>query len=67
MSTHTAVPSEVEAESIVDLVHDCREISGVLGSFVPTVVRIPEARGALPVEISLDAVNALEGYDEYGS
>ena len=67
MSMHTAVPSDVEAESIIDLVHDCREISGVLGSFVPTVVRIPEARGAMPVEISLDAVNALEGYDEYGS
>ena len=67
MSTHTSVPSDVEAESIIDLVHDCREISGVLGSFVPTVVRIPEARGAMPVEISLDAVNALEGYDEYGS
>lgn len=67
MSIHTAVPSEVEAESIVDLVHDCREISGVLGSFVPTVIRIPEARGAMPVEISLDAVHALEGYDEYGS
>lgn len=67
MSIHTAVPSEAEAESIIDLVHDCREISGVLGSFVPTVVRVPEARGAMPVEISLDAVNALEGYDEYGA
>jgi hypothetical protein len=67
MSTHPAVPSDVEAESIIDLVHDCREISGVLGSFVPTVVRIPEARGALPVEISPDAVNALIGYDDYGS
>jgi hypothetical protein len=67
MSTHPTVPSDVEAESIIDLVHDCREISGVLGSFVPTVVRIPEARGALPVEISPDAVNALIGYDDYGS
>ena len=67
MSMHTHVPSDVEAESIIDLVHDCREISGVLGSFVPTVLRIPESRGAMPVEISLDAVHALEGYDEYGS
>ena len=67
MTTTSPVPSDVEAESILDLVHDCREISGVLGSFVPTVIRLPEARGALPVEISLDAVNALAGYDEYGS
>ena len=67
MSTHTSVPSDVEAESIIDLVHDCREISGVLGSFVPAVIRIPDARGAAPVEISLDAVQALDGYDDYGS
>lgn len=71
MSTHTFVPSDVEAESIIDLVHDCREISGVLGSFVPTVVRIPEGRGAMPVsmpvEISPEAVQALVGYDDYGS
>jgi hypothetical protein len=67
MSTSTPVPSDIEAESIIDLVHDCREISGVLGSFVPAVIRIPDARGAMPVEISLDAVDALAGYDEYGS
>ena len=67
MSTHTHVPSDVEAESIIDLVHDCREISGVLGSFVPTVVRIPDSRGAMPVEISSEAVSALVGYDDYGS
>lgn len=71
MTTHSPVPSDVEADSLIDLVHDCREISGVLGSFVPTVVRLPEPRpsegGAMPVEISLDAVHALVGYDEYGS
>jgi hypothetical protein len=67
MPTANALPSDVEAESILDLVHDCREISGVLGSFVPAAIRIPDARGAMPVEISLDAVNALAGYDEYGS
>ena len=67
MSTHTSVPSDVEAESIIDLVHDCREISGVLGSFVAAGIRIPDARGAMPVEISLDAVQALDGYDDYGS
>ena len=67
MTTHATVPSDVEAESIIDLVHDCREISGVLGSFIPTEIRLPDARGAMPVEISLDAVSALDGYGEYGS
>lgn len=67
MTTSTQLPSEVEAESIIDLVHDCREISGALGSFVPTVIAIPEARGGMPVEISPDAVQSLVGYGEYGS
>lgn len=67
MTTLHHVPADDEAETMIDLVHDCREISGVLGSFVPTVIRIPDARGAMPVEISLDAVAALVGYDEYGS
>ena len=67
MTTSHHVPADDDAETIIDLVHDCREISGVLGSFVPVVIRIPEARGAMPVEISLDAVNALAGYDDYGS
>ena len=67
MTSHATVPSEVEAESIIDLVHDCREIAGVLGSFDPTVIRLPESRGAMPVEISLDAVHSLSGYGDYGS
>lgn len=67
MTTSAPVPSDVEAESIIDLVHDCREVSGVLGSFVPTTLHLPEPRSAMPVEISVDAVNALAGYDEYGS
>ena len=65
-STHR-VPADDEAETIIDLVHDCREISGVLGSFVPTVIRLPEPRPAAPLEISLEAVHALAGYEEYGS
>ena len=66
MTTHTQVPADVEADSIVDLVQDCREISGVLGSFVPTV-RIPDARGAMPVEIGALTVGSLDGYGDYGS
>ncbi len=67
MTTTHRVPADTDAETIIDLVHDCREISGVLGSFVPAVVRIPDTRIAAPVEISLEAVDALVGYEEYGS
>ncbi len=75
MTASHHVPADEEAETIIDLVHDCREISGVLGSFVPTTVRLPEARGAvgsdtlgaMPVEISLEAIDALAGYDDYGT
>ena len=67
MTTHTLVPSDIEAESLIDLVHDCREISGVLGSFVPTTVRLPDTRGALPVQISPETALSLSGYGEYGS
>ena len=67
MTASAPVPSDVEAESIVDLVRDCREVSGVLGSFVPTTARLAEPGPTVPVEISLDAVHALAGYDEYGS
>lgn len=66
MTTHTHVPADVEAESIIDLVQDCREISGVLGSFVPAV-RVPDARGAMPVEILASTAAGLDGYDDYGS
>lgn len=67
MTTFHHVPADDEAETIVDLVHDCHEISGVLGAFVPMDIRIPAAREAAPIEISLDAVQALEGYSTYGS
>ena len=67
MTTSHHVPADDEAETIIDLIHDCREISGVLGSFVPTVIRIPDARGAMPVEISREAVDSLVGYGDYGS
>lgn len=67
MTTYNPVPSDVEAESIIDLVEDCREVSGVLGSFVPTVIVLPEARTADPVEISAFVAAGLDGYEAYGS
>ena len=29
MSAHPLVPADIEADAIIDLVQDCREISGV--------------------------------------
>ncbi len=64
MSTHTHVPADDEATSMIDLVEDCREVSGVLAPnlSLDTVLRLPEARAALPIEI--DAAVAA-GYGDY--
>ncbi len=67
MTSSHHVPADDDAQAMTDLVQDCREISGLLGSFVPTVIRIPEALADAPMEISLEAVDALAGYEEYGS
>ena len=47
MSLHTPVPSDVEPTSLMDLVADCREVAGVLGSHVidltrPVASRLPQ-------------------------
>lgn len=64
MSTHTHVPADDEATSMVDLVEDCREVSGVLAPYVPldVVLRLPDVRRAHPIEI--DAAVAA-GWGEY--
>lgn len=66
MTTTNPVPADVEPDSMIDLVQDCREVSGVLGSFVPTVIRVPEARQPLVVDLASVAVD-LDGYGAYGT
>lgn len=39
MSMHTPVPSDVEPTSLLDLVDDCREVAGVLGSTIIDLTR----------------------------
>ncbi len=39
MSIYTPVPSDVEPTSLLDLVNDCREVAGVLGSTVIDLTR----------------------------
>lgn len=79
MALHTAVPSETEPTSIIDLVNDCREVAGVLGQSVidltQTVVRVPLTRlpldrlpfsfGAMPAEITEDLMSTVEGLEDY--
>jgi hypothetical protein len=67
MTTHTAVPSDIEPDSLTDLVDDCREVSGVLAPFVIDLADIPTPRGFQRVDIPRGTVDALDGYGEYGS
>ena len=70
MTTHTHVPADVDADSIIDLVEDCREIIGVLTFTLPSPRAADvdaDSRGAMPVDISNAAVLSLVGYDDYGS
>ncbi len=62
MSTHTHVPADDDATSILSLVEDCREVSGVLAPYLPVEIRLPDDRAAQPVEI--DAAVAA-GWGEY--
>jgi len=66
MTNRSSVPADLEADSIIDLVQDCREISGVLGGAEPAR-RTAGTRGAMPVDIGPEAVRSLVGYDDYGS
>jgi hypothetical protein len=66
MTTHT-VPSDVEPDSIIDLVDDCREVSGMLAPFVIDLTAIPTMRTASSFVIPAQTADALAGYEEYGS
>jgi hypothetical protein len=68
MSTHHHVPADDEPTSVIDLVEDCREVSGVLAPYVPmeVVLRLPGARQALPVEIDAEvAAGVGAGWGDY--
>ncbi|HVM26373.1 MAG TPA: hypothetical protein VNU26_14035 [Mycobacteriales bacterium] len=67
MSVHHHVPADDEPTSIIDLLEDCREVSGVLAPYVPTEIRLPGARGALPVEIDATVAAGVDSWGDYGS
>lgn len=67
MSTHPHVPADDDATSMGDLLEDCREVSGVLAPYLPHGVRIPDTRGAMPVDIGSGTAAGLDGWGDYGS
>ncbi len=67
MSLYAVVPGDLEPDSILDLVQDCREVTGVLGVHVdPDPDLVPVPRGAGAVDIA-PAAAFLDGYADYGS
>ena len=66
MTTHT-VPADVEPDSIIDLVDDCREVSGMLAPFVIDLTNIPMPRAYTPFVIPAQTADALAGFEDYGS
>jgi hypothetical protein len=66
MTTHT-VPADVEPDSIIDLVDDCREVSGMLAPFVIDLTDIPVQAGVKPFAIPAQTADRLEGFEDYGS
>ena len=67
MTFHPHVPADDDATSMIDLVDDAREVSGVLAPYLPAHIRLPEARGASPMEIGPLAAAGVEGWGDYGS
>ncbi len=66
MTTHT-VPADVEPDSIIDLVDDCREVSGMLAPFVIDLTNIPTQGRVMPFAIPAQTAAALDGFEDYGS
>jgi hypothetical protein len=67
MSSHAHVPADDEAASVVDLVEDCREVSGVLAPYLPAEVRLPGGRAAGVVPIDASVAAGVAGWEDYGS
>ena len=67
MTASTPVPSDVEPDSIIDLVDDCREVASVLAPYVIDLTKIPAPRAGLAFQIPAATAAALDGYEVYGS
>ena len=66
MSTHSTVPSSVDADSFIDLADDCREVSSVLAPYID-LTKVPAPRLHPAFLIPAQSAAVLDGYDTYGS
>ena len=67
MTSHPHVPADDDAESIIDLVDDCREVSGVLAPYVAGPIRLPEPRTSAALEIDATIAAGVAGWSDYGA
>lgn len=65
MGLATHVPADLEPDTVIDLLDDCREVTGVLGLPADLQVVLPAPRA--PWRIGADVAAALDGYGDYGS
>ena len=79
MSLVTPVPSDVDATSLLDLVHDCRGVTTALAGRVAGLTvrtarlplsrlpldRLPFSFGAMPADITEDLLVTVAGMDDY--
>ena len=66
MSLSNHVPADDEPVSIIDLVEDCREVSGVLAPYVPAEIRLPGPRTISLVEIDATVAAGAAEWSDYG-
>lgn len=67
MTVHPHVPADDDADTIIDLVEDCREVSGVLAPYFAGTIRLPEPRAVLPLEIDDSVAAGIADWSDYGS
>lgn len=63
----SSLPAHVDPESLLDLVSDCREVTGVLAAYLSPVTPLPAPRPVPAAEIAPGAAAWLAGYAEYGA
>ena len=66
MTTHS-VPADLDPDSMLDLIDDAREVSGMLAPYVIDLTNIPAPRSPLPFSIPAQSAAVVDGYEEYGS
>ena len=67
MSAHPPVPADDDPTSIIDLVDDCREVSGVLAPYFSGEIRLPAPRAVSLVEIDATVAAGAAEWSDYGS